>query len=474
MPTHLSRLQRDRAPRPTRDELYAAGKALRKTQPHVEHAIFVAGEREPGAILAEQNAARLPDLVSLRMGRMLASPFTFYCGTAAIMAHDLALGVSTGIQVVACGDAHLSNFGLFGSPQRTLVFDLNDFDEAASAPWEWDLKRLVASVVVGARDLGLTEEKTRKAARRAAAAYREGMREMVGHSALDRYYLRLDTDVAHPSFRTEAQEVLAKATKSARKRTSQKFVDKLTERAADGTRLIVENPPVMMHVSPEAESRVEELFEQYRATVSTDVAFLLGNFTLTDVARRAVGVGSVGTRCFILILTGPAGEALVLQVKEAPASVLETYGDVDPRRLLQARSREEYDELGEGYRVVSCQRILQAVSDPFLGYLRFEGEDGVLRDYYVRQFRDMKGSVELEQLNSSEFTKYVEACGTLLARAHAQSPIAPMIAGYLGKSGSFDGAMAEWAIGYAEQSALDYAELLAARDRGDFEAVSDR
>ncbi|PPG40052.1 DUF2252 domain-containing protein [Pseudoclavibacter sp. RFBA6] len=474
MPTHLSRLQRDRAPRPSRDELYAAGKALRKTQPHVDHAIFVAGERDPKAILAEQNAARLPELVPLRMGRMLDSAFTFYRGTAAIMAHDLAQGATTGIQVVACGDAHLSNFGLFASPQRTLVFDLNDFDEAASAPWEWDLKRLVASVVVGARDLGLTEEKTRKAARKAAAAYREGMREMVGHSALDRYYLRLDTDVAHPSFRTEAQDVLAKATKSARKRTSQKFVDKLTERAADGTRLIVENPPVMTHVPPESEARVEELFEQYRATVSTDVAFLLGSFTLTDVARRAVGVGSVGTRCFILILTGPAGEALVLQVKEAPASVLETYGDVDPRRLLQARTRAEYDELGEGYRVVSCQRILQAVSDPFLGYLRFAGEDGIERDFYVRQFRDMKGSVELEQLTPSEFSKYGEACGTLLARAHAQSPIAPMIAGYLGKSGSFDGAMAEWAIGYAEQSALDYAELLAARDRGDFEAVSDR
>ncbi|VXC14685.1 DUF2252 domain-containing protein [Pseudoclavibacter sp. 8L] len=474
MPTRLSRLQRDRAPRPTRDELYAAGKALRKTQPHVEHAIFVPGERNPRAILAEQNDARLPELVALRMGRMLDSPFTFYRGTAAIMAHDLSQGASTGIQVVACGDAHLSNFGLFASPQRTLVFDLNDFDEAASAPWEWDLKRLVASVVVGARDLGLTEEQTRKAARRAAAAYREGMREMVGHSVLDRYYLRLDTDVAHPSFRTEAQDVLAKATKSARKRTSQKFVDKLTERAADGTRLIVENPPVMTHISPEAEARVEELFERYRATVGTDVAFLLGNFTLTDVARRAVGVGSVGTRCFILILTGPGGEALVLQVKEAPPSVLEAYGHVDPRRLLQARSRREYDELGEGYRVVSCQRILQAVSDPFLGYLRFEDEDGVPRDFYVRQFRDMKGSVDLDQLTPSEFSKYGEACGTLLARAHAQSPIAPMIAGYLGKSGSFDGAMAEWAIGYAEQSALDYAELLAARDRGELEAVSDR
>ncbi|WP_290805366.1 DUF2252 domain-containing protein [Herbiconiux sp.] len=451
MPTHLSRLQNDRTQHLSLAEAMAHGRELRAGVPREAHREFsamaadatsgTAPERDPLGILDTQDATRLPELVPLRRERMLASPFAFYRGTAGIMAADLARGVDTGISVVACGDAHISNFGLFASPQRSLVFDLNDFDESAPAPWEWDLKRLVASVVIGARDAGADEKAVRRAALASAAAYRVGLRDMMKLDALERYYSRIDTDRARTDLDSSAQKVLDRATRQARKRTSRAYVEKITTRADDGTLLIVEDPPVLTHLATSIESEIEELFEQYRSTVPADIALLLSQFTLTDVARRVVGVGSVGTRCFILILEGPSGEPLVLQVKEAQTSVLQSFG--------AASSPFRYES--EGHRVVASQRTLQAVSDSFLGHLQFGGHD-----FYVRQFRDMKGSIDPSTLREKDFRSYVVACGTVLARAHAQSLDAPVIAGYLGTSRAVDRAVVEWSIDYADVSLSDY------------------
>ncbi|CAN5384315.1 DUF2252 domain-containing protein [soil metagenome] len=433
----------------------AAGKALRTQVPRQAHANYEASAtRDPLGILNEQNESRVAELVPLRMQRMLVSPFTFYRGAAAVMAADLSSEPITGIRVVTCGDAHVSNFGLFASPQRTMVFDLNDFDEAAVGPWEWDVKRLVASVVIGARESGFSESKVRRAATAAAKGYREGIREMMKLSVLDRFYFRIDTEGSNPNLDSAAQKVLDKATRQARRRTSEAFIEKISERAPDGRLLIKEDPPVLTHVPDATEEQVLELFEQYRRTVPADISLLLSQFTVTDVARRVVGVGSVGTRCFILILTGPQQESLVLQVKEAQASVLQTYGGeaVNPRF-----GGSDTADAPQALRVVSNQHILQAVSDLFLGHLRFGG-----RDFYVRQFRDMKGSIDVSTLAFSPLVTYAAACGTLLARAHSQSENSPMIAGYLGTSDVFDTAVVDWSLAYADQSLADYAALTTA------------
>jgi uncharacterized protein (DUF2252 family) len=449
--------------RTTQDQAIAAGSALRKQLPRTAHGEYKTGDRDPLAILREQDETRVQHLVPLRMGRMLANPFTFYRGTAAIMATDLARGSTTGISIVTCGDAHISNFGIFASPQRSMVFDLNDFDEAAIGPWEWDLKRLITSVIVGARESGFSEKDCRRAALETAASYRGAMLEMMNLSVLERFYFRVDTSMLRPGLDSSAQKVLSRATRQARKRTSDAFVDKISTRAPDGTLLIRENPPVLTHVPDATEAVLEALFTQYRATVSPDIFQLLSHFTLTDVAMRVVGVGSVGTRCYILILTGPQNESLVLQIKQAEQSVLQRFGGI----AQPAGSDGEGPGAGEGYRVISNQRILQAVSDSFLGYLSVDG-----RDYYVRQFRDMKGSIDLERLDVSGYVAYVDGCGTLLARSHAQSVDAPMIAGYLGGSDTYDQAVVEWSFAYADQSLADYRLLQAAVDAGKIEVLT--
>jgi uncharacterized protein (DUF2252 family) len=467
--THLSRLQREHAPTLSHHEAIAEGKAARSALPRDQHAHYDAlRRRDPLEILAEQNATRVPELVPLRMGRMLESPFTFYRGTAGIMTADLARGPHTGIRVVSCGDAHLSNFGLFASPQRNVVFDLNDFDEAADAPWEWDVKRLVTSVVVGGRASGLDEDQCRAAATASARAYREGLHGMMAMTAVERYYFRVDSDETHPELDAKAQKIVDKAVRQARRRTSEAYVEKISERADDGTRLIVENPPVLTHVPEATESEIEELFERYRRTVPADVALLLSQFSLTDLARRVVGVGSVGTRCYILILTGPQQESLVLQIKEAQPSVLESYGGIDSAYPGGAKAAHAHDEgPQDGFRVVANQRILQAVSDSFLGYLTNNG-----RDYYVRQFRDMKGSIDVSRLDFDSYITYVRACATLLARAHAQSRNATKVAGYLGKSRAFDTAVVDWSFAYAEQSLADYERFKDAVAAGEIEVVT--
>lgn len=467
MSTLLSRLQREHAPTLSHEESIALGKATRKTTPHSSHATLSLGEpgdRDPLAILAEQNANRLPELVPLRMGRMVESPFAFYRGTAAIMARDLSHGPVTGIEVATCGDVHSSNFGLYASPHRTMVYHLNDFDEAAMGLWEWDVKRMVASVIIGGRDMGFNEDECRKAALAAAKAYHKRLGDMMSLTAIDRYYYRVETDQPAPGFSEVEQHAIDKARQKAMNRTSQSFVDKVTMLGDDGIRRVIENPPVLTHIPEESERQVERFFEEYRGTVGEDISELLSHFSLTDVARRVVGVSSVGTRCFILILTGPKQESLVLQVKEAPNSVINTHGGITSE--LASRKPHEGTASHQGHRVVANQRILQAVSDPFLGYLHMNG-----RDYYVRQFRDMKGSIDFEKLDRPGFTTYAKACAGLLARAHSQSLNSPMILGYLGKSTSFDRAVVDWSVTYADQSLADFHELKKAVDDGKIEAL---
>ena len=348
---------------------------------------------------------------------------------------------------------HIANFGMFASPQRTLVFDLNDFDEAALGPWEWDLKRFVTSVVIAGRHKGLSPKQTTGAALAAARAYRVALRKFLELDALERYYRRAEVNVGAARYGKEMQKVIRRAIKDSKRRTSAHTLTKITERASDGSVRIVERPPTLSHVSAELEAKVSSLVSEYRKTVAPDIAFLLSQFTPTDVARRVVGVGSVGTRCFITVLTGPNGEALILQIKEATRSVLNQYGALDPQT----------EEVEHGLRVVANQRILQAVSDPFLGHFTYEN-----RGYYVRQFRDRNVSVDIESLKHEGFLDYVDACGRMLARAHAQSPNAAFIMGYLGTSDTFDRAVTQWAHAYADQSFADYMRLRAAVESDTF------
>ncbi|MGD9695958.1 MAG: DUF2252 domain-containing protein [Thermoleophilia bacterium] len=431
----------------------SAGRALRKVLPRRDHAAPPSGDRDAVAILEEQNATRLPELVPVRMGRMLQSPFALYRGSAAVMAGDLARGPATGPQVVACGDAHIANFGLFASPERALLFDLNDFDEAGDAPWEWDVKRLAASVVIGARDLGMDDSAARDAAVEAVGSYRLRLARLVEATALDRFYFQVDADaiaqLARGSDRAEVERTLRKA----RSRTSEKVLRKITVEGAGGERRIADEPPILRHIAPPAEGAMERIVAAYLRTVRSDVAQLLSKFRLVDQALRVVGVGSVGTRCHILLFLGPADEPLVLQAKEAGTSVLESHGGSRWRPPGGARPRRGR----EGFRVVSCQRILQAASDPFLGWVQHDG-----RDYYVRQFRDMKGSFEISGLSPSQFARYGALCGALLARAHSQSSAPGVIAAYLGRSTRFDEAVADWSIAYADLVERDHDALAAA------------
>ncbi len=422
------------------DVILARGRARRDELPRRVHAEYVPGIRDPRAILAAQNESRVADLVPLRHERMTSSPFAFYRATAAIMAADLARGPATGIRVVSCGDAHISNLGFYASPQRSLVFDLNDFDEAALGPWEWDVKRLVTSVIIGARDAGQSEEDARAAALATVDGYRLGLIELLELPALDRYFYGLEVERIRMGLDRAARAVLDRAARRARRRSSDHVASRFSRVDDDGRRRFVDDPPVLTRLVDADGDRLAQLFAAYRAATSPDISLLLSQFELTDVATRVVGVGSVGTRCSILLLTGPRGASLVLQVKEAQPSVLETWGGI-----AEAAARHH------GERVVANQRILQAVSDPFLGHLDFGG-----RDYYVRQFRDMKGSIEIAELDPVQFRTYVAGCGRVLARGHVQSPDAPAILGYIGRSDRIDQPFVDWAFAYADQSLADF------------------
>jgi uncharacterized protein (DUF2252 family) len=435
-----------------------AGRAARKVLPRRQHGEISSYDRDPVALLDTQNAQRIPDLVPVRWGRMLESPFAFFRGSAAVMAADLAAGPSTGTQVVACGDAHLANFGLYASPERRIVFDLNDFDEAGNAPWEWDLKRLAASVVVAGRDRGFDATVVRQAATAVAAEYRGRLAELLALSALDRYYASIDSAWLEEHVADGGRGLLHKTLKKARRRTSEHVLSSLTTTDEGGRTRIMDDPPLVRHPPAAAVALAEKVLADYTKVLRSDVAMLVGQFTLVDVAMRVVGVGSVGTQAYVALLEGPGGPPLFLQVKEASPSVLSTYGKV---RAEPPAGTHLPAGAGEGARVVSAQRILQAVSDPFLGWFA-----GPRQSFYVRQLRDMKGSVDVAALAPDQLANYGRLCASQLARAHAQSPTAAFVAGYLGSSESFDDAVARWAVAYADQVERDHAALAAAAAAG--------
>jgi uncharacterized protein (DUF2252 family) len=388
----------------------ARGRALRKTAPRRALAELVACRRSATEILVEQNRNRLPELVGLRFARMLTDPFSFYRGSAAVMAADLAASPSSGVEVLCCGDAHLSNFGIYAAPHRELVFDLNDFDEAAAAPAEWDVKRLITSAIVGGRHAGYPEQTIRGLAVKAITAYRDGLHAMLDMNVLDRYYLRLEPERYLDRVTGSLAAVIKRTARRARQRTSARVFDRIMVSGPDGTLRLREAPPVLQHLDVDIEAAVVESFREYLTGVPADVALLLSHFRVSDVALRVVGVGSVGTRCYLVILTGPDGTPLILQVKEATRSVLEQYGAVPQPKTLNAA----VEALGQGVRVVDGQRVLQAMSDVFLGALRKDG-----RDYYVRQFQDMKGTIETEGMPPAAFGQYV---GHAHCRWHAGMP----------------------------------------------------
>ena len=446
----------------TASERAARGRAARAECPRSSQAGFeLAPDRDPVAILEAQAASRVPELVPVRYGRMLVSPFTFYRGAAAVMAHDLASTARAGLQVQLCGDMHLSNVGGYASPERSLVFDLNDFDETLPGPFEWDVKRLVASFEIAGRDREFSDAERSKAVLSAARSYREWMRKAAETRHLDVWYARLDVETIEQRLRAQQAkhqaETVAKAAAKARTKDSMKAFAKLTQ-LVDGEPRIVSDPPLIVSAADLAhdagiqfeqlESVIHELYREYRRTLQDDRRHLLEQFRMVDLARKVVGVGSVGTRCWILLLLGRDGDdPLFLQIKEAQESVLEPY-----------LGKSSYSNHGQ--RVVAGQRLMQATSDIFLGWLRTKVTlDGSERDFFVRQLWDWKTSVDLDTILPTGLELYGEVCGFLLARAHARSGDRIAISSYLGKSDTFDRALAEFAVAYADQNERDHAAL---------------
>jgi uncharacterized protein (DUF2252 family) len=437
----------------------AEGRAERESVPLEAHAEWAAAEGRPDPVgqLEAQNATREPDLVPIRHGRMIVSPFTFYRGGAAIMAADLSQTPSTGLAVQCCGDAHLSNFGVFAAPDRRVVFDLNDFDETLPAPFEWDVKRLVASFVVAARDNGYRRKDQRAAARAAAQAYRATMARAAAMRFLDVWYARVDADtvLAELAHRDDKATVNAvqKGLAKARKRTSLGSLSKFAERVDGGYR-IKQQPPVIVRPSDARYGDTEQIIRQgladYARSLSPERRLVLDHYHYVDLARKVVGVGSVGTEAFMVLLMGDRDDdPLFLQIKEADTSVLAPYAGAG-----------EYEQQGE--RVVQGQRVMQAASDPFLGWATGTGAGA--RDFYVRQLRDMKGSAVIEGMPPARLARYGELCGITLARAHARSGYAAKIAGYLGDDDTFDRALERFAVAYADQNDADYAAFTDAAD----------
>ncbi len=431
-------------------QLKLDGAALRKTLPAEEFSTYHSSDRDPVALINAQNVNRLQELLPLRAQRMAHDAFSFYRGTALLMAHDLAAQPGSGIDVVICGDAHISNFGLYASPERTLVFDLNDFDEASTGPWEWDVRRFVTSVILGARSIGLKDHEVDDLAKSAARDYREILAELMQLSGLDRMFQMIDEDAIRESLdEHKALKFFERTVKKAKKQTGVRASKKMLTTDESGNTRFIENPPVLTQVDMDSVPFVEELYASYLKTVRPDVALLLSTYEIVDIALRVVGVGSVGTRCFVIALAGPSGDHMILQMKEAGPSAVTQFH-------LRSEPSIQVLPLGSppGARVVTYQQILQAASDPFLGHV-----EGQLYNYYVRQFRDLKGSFEVAEMDFEEFAVYVRGCAAALARAHSQSPKAAAIVGYLGsgpEGEAADKAIADWSLAYAEQALRDY------------------
>ncbi|MFJ9032571.1 DUF2252 domain-containing protein [Streptomyces sp. NPDC102274] len=443
------------------------GRAARKRAPRSSHAGFTpaGGRPDPVDVVEEQSAARVPELVPLRYGRMTESPFRFYRGAAAIMAGDLASTPTSGIGAQLCGDAHLMNFRLLGSPERRLVFDINDFDETLPGPWEWDVKRLAASLVIAGRENGYSAGQRAEIVRAAVRSYRERMRLYAGMGHLEVWYDSADTEqlqrLVSGRLSAKGRGRVSKAVAKARTRDSLQAFGKLT-RLRDGERRFVADPPLVVPIDDmragaerdRISGELHALVERYARSLSTERAHLLRQYRVADIARKVVGVGSVGTRCWILLLLGKDDEdPLILQAKEADHSVLAAHV-----------GESEYDN--QGQRVVAGQRLMQAVGDVFLGWDRVKGIDGRRRDFYVRQLRDWKGIFVPQIMVPRGMRVFGELCGETLSRAHARSGDRIAIAAYLGAGEAFDAALAEFAESYADQNERDHRALVDAVGKG--------
>lgn len=436
---------------------FLRGKAARKRAPRSAHAAWIPSvdRPDPVVVLERQGRDRLPELLPIRYGRMAASPSAFLRGAAAVMAADLAAAPHTGLTVQLCGDAHLINFGLYASPERTLLFDLSDFDETYPGPFEWDVKRLAASVAVAARENGHPDPAVTRAARESAAAYRTAIRRLARRGELDVWYTRIEAEQLLPLLRTGRRHHRVEASLGrARRRTSLRAFGELTE-TVDGHRRLIHDPPLLERAGTSDMAGLRKTFSDYRSTLSEERRLLLDRYRFVDAARKVVGVGSVGLRCFIVLLVGrDAGDPLFLQIKEARQSVLEEHLPSGPY-------------VHPGHRVVAGQRLMQAAGDIFLGWM--SGPQG--RAFYWRQLRDMKGSADVASMGPADLCTYARLCGTALARAHARSGDRIAIAGYLGGADTFDRAVADFALAYADQTTNDHTALGAAVEAGVVRAV---
>ena len=458
----------------SRADRVARGKDARAAAPLEAHAEFAPGRsRDPVGLLLGQAKSRVAELVPVRHGRMLVSAFTFYRGAALPMAADLATTASSGLRVQLCGDAHLSNFGAFASPERRLVFDINDFDETLPGPFEWDVKRLAASLAVAGRDNGFPAKDRRKIVLAAAEGYRTAMRAFADQPLLDVWYAHLDIEQAIGQFQSQMKAKRFKKTQTllakAHTADSTKALRKLTTTVDGGQRRIISDPPMIMPIedvfadvqASAIYAEIRTVLGKYRRTLQSDRRHLLEQFSLVQVARKVVGVGSVGTRAWIVLMDAADGvEPLFLQAKEAQPSVLAEYC-----------GRSQYSNQGE--RVVAGQHLMQAQSDIFLGWTRAAGPDQVDRDFYVRQLKDWKFSAPIELMIPSGMAVYAGLCGWTLARAHARSGDRVALAAYLGGSAKFDQAIADFAETYADQNERDYAALQTAVKDGKVEVTAE-
>lgn len=431
----------------TREELIKSGQQKFQAVSVEKLTAYQEVKRDAVKIIEAVETGLIPELLPLRRERMLQNTFSFYRGTAGLMDFDLANQVHTGIPVLICGDAHLGNYGFYASPERQLLFDLNDFDEARIDNWENDLRRLLVSVYLAGNENGFKNKKLSKLLKKVSAAYRAAITYSGSLKLMDRFYLspkvqllaKIVREQAGGEFEKPLTSVIEKATKNDLNKVLRKF----TTLNADGHRVFIEAAPRSVRVSEKKMEQFKAAFSEYRATVPESVRVLLLQYQITDVIRHSVGVGSFGTRCYLLLLTANDGSHLVLQVKEA----LPTRDSFIPLEL----DLDLHREIGEGNRIIKAQKIMQAASDPFLCSLS-SGQ----RSYYVRQFRDMKGSFNLEKMDWSGYKLYAEVCGLLLAFSHFHSPTAPMLQGYLEETVDFDKLMAKWAVRYAQQVEIDY------------------
>ena len=451
----------------TQADRAASGKTTRARVPRAALGEWQppADRPHPVALLEEQAASRVPELVPIRYGRMLVSPFTFYRGAAYLMASDLAGTPTTGLQAQLCGDAHLSNFGVFAAPDRRLVFSLNDFDETLPGPFEWDVKRLVASFAVAGRDRGFDTGQRKAINLATVRSYREAIRDMAQMRTLDLWYARLEVDEIRAQVQTQAKarerKQFERNVAKARAKDSMKAFDKLVQ-IVDGRPRLIGDPPLIVPIQDlfadldyhEVEEQMQALLRTYRRTLQGDHRHLLERFNYADAARKVVGVGSVGTRAWVVLMLGrDDGDPLFLQAKEAQTSVLEPF-----------LGKSKY--ANHGQRVVHGQRLMQSTSDIMLGWVSATDPAGVSRDFYIRQLWDGKGSALVDTMKPAAMTAYAGLCGWTLARAHARSGDAVAIASYLGSGDSFDRAMALFAESYADQNEADYAVLKQAVDEG--------